>query len=97
MNKIFLSSKVSGKKSKLKKYISTIRPTVTYAAETWNLMDRDMNYLTTFQRRILTKIYGPVQEQDRWRIRTNRELNKLIGGVNRVRFIKAQRLKWWGQ
>jgi hypothetical protein len=59
-------------------------------------MDRDMNYLTTFQSRILTKIFGPVQERDGWRIRTNNELNKLILGVNRVRFIKAQRLKWWG-
>jgi hypothetical protein len=29
----------------------------------------------------------------RWMIRTNHELNKLIAGVNRVRFIKAQRLK----
>jgi hypothetical protein len=75
MNKILLSSKLTGKKSKLKKYISTIRPTVTYAAETWNLMDRDMNYLMTFQRRILTKISGPVQGRDGWRIRTNHELN----------------------
>jgi hypothetical protein len=55
---------------------------VTYAAETWNLMDRDTKYLMTFHRRILMKISGPVQERDGWRIRTNRELNKLIGGVN---------------
>jgi len=94
MNKILLSSKLNGKQSKLKKniyiYIST------YAAAIWNLMDGDMNYLTNFQRRNLRKIFGPVQERDGWRIRTNPELNKLIGGVNRVRFIKAQRLKWWG-
>jgi len=64
MNKIFLSSKLTGKQSKLKKYISAIRPTVTYAAEIWNLLDRDMNYLMTFQRRILMKIFGPVQERD---------------------------------
>jgi hypothetical protein len=51
-------------------------------------MDRDMNYLTTFQRRILTKILGPVQERYGWRIRANHELHKLIG-VNRVRFITS--------
>jgi len=64
MNEILFSSKLTRKQSKLKKYISTKRSTVTYAAEIWNLMDRDTNYLTTFQRRILTKIFGPVQERD---------------------------------
>jgi hypothetical protein len=54
-----------------------------------------MNYLMIIARRILTNIFGPVQERDGWRIRTNLELNKLIGGNNTVRFIKAQRLKWW--
>jgi hypothetical protein len=28
-------------------------------------------------------------------IETNHELNILIGGSDTVRFIKAQRLKWW--
>jgi hypothetical protein len=35
MNKKLLSSKLTGKQPKIKMYISTIRPTVTYAAETW--------------------------------------------------------------
>jgi len=58
------------------------------------LTDRDMNYLMIFERRILRKISDPVQERDGWRIRTNHELNKLIGGANIMRFIKTQRLKW---
>jgi hypothetical protein len=41
-------------------------------------------------------IFGPVQERGGWRIRTNHELNQLIGGANIVRFTKARRLKWWG-
>jgi len=53
-----------------------------------------MNYLMIFERRILRKISGPVKERDGLRIRTNHELNKLIGRANIMRFIKAQRLKW---
>ena len=34
-NKKLLSSKLIGKQSEMKKYISTIRPIVTYGAETW--------------------------------------------------------------
>jgi len=46
-----------------------------------------------FERRILRKIVGPFQERDGWRIRITHELNKVIGGANVARFIKAQRLK----
>jgi hypothetical protein len=50
MNKKLFSSKPIGKRSKLKMYtcISTIRPIVTYAAETWTLRKRDVNYLMIF-------------------------------------------------
>jgi len=46
-----------------------------------------------FERRILRKIVGYFQERDRWRIRTNHELNKVIGGANVASFVKAQGLK----
>jgi hypothetical protein len=49
-----------------------------------------------FERKILRKIYGPVKDQFNWRIRTNSELDSLTGGVNIVRYIKAQRLRWFG-
>jgi hypothetical protein len=44
----------------------------------------------------LRKIYGPVKDQDNWRIRTNSELDTLTGGVNIVCYIKAQRLRSFG-
>jgi len=53
-----------------------------------------MNYLMFFEGRILRKIFGPIQESDGWRITTNHELNKLAGGTNTVRFMKAQRFKF---
>jgi len=52
-------------------YISTIRLGVTYAAAIWTLTEGDMSYLMIFERRILRKIFGPVQEGDGWMIRTN--------------------------
>jgi hypothetical protein len=56
-------------------------------------MERDMNYLMIFERRILRNSFGPIQERDRWRIRTDHDLNKSIGGADIVGFIEAQRLK----
>jgi hypothetical protein len=35
-----------------------------------------------FERRILRKIFGPVQERDGWKFRTNHEFIILIGGSN---------------
>jgi hypothetical protein len=48
-----------------------------------------------FLRRVLRKIYGPIQNSDgTWRIKTNEELGTLIKKENIVRFIKSQRLRW---
>jgi hypothetical protein len=43
------------------------------------------------------RIYGPTKESDgTWRIKSNEELNRLIGNKNIVNYIKAQRLAWFG-
>jgi len=50
---------------------------MTYGSEAWTLTNRDEQCLRIFERRILKKIYGPVQNGDvSWRIRTNYELNE---------------------
>jgi len=46
--------------------------------------------------KILRKIYGPVKENELWRIRRNDELEAIIKGENIVRFIKFQRIRWLG-
>jgi hypothetical protein len=56
----------------------------------------DENALRSFERKILRRIHGPVQDQDGWRIRYNKELSELIKGQDLVRFIKTQRLRWLG-
>jgi hypothetical protein len=83
--------------SKLRVYKSLIRPVVTYGCEVWTLTDRDEQHLRIFERRILRKIFGPVQNEDgSWRIRMNYELNELIGNADIVRFIKSRRIAWIG-
>ena len=52
--------------------------------------------LAIFERKILRKIYGPVKENELWRIRRNDELEAIIKGENVVRFIKCQRIRWLG-
>ena len=57
---------------------------------------KDENNLRIFERRILRKIFGPVNIDSIWRIRNNMEIGILTEGADTVRFIKAQRFKWLG-
>jgi hypothetical protein len=83
--------------SKLKICESLIRPVVAYECEAWTLTNRDEQHLRIYERRILRKIFGPVQNKDgSWRIRMNNELNELIGNADIVRFIKSIRIAWLG-
>jgi hypothetical protein len=72
------------------KIYKTIRPVVTYSSETWTLTAKDENNLCIFER----KIFGSINIDNMWRIRSNMETDKLIQGADIVRFIKAQRIKW---
>ena len=50
-----------------------------------------------FERKVLRKIFGPTNENDIWRIKTNQELDKIIiEHKNIINFIRAQRLGWLG-
>jgi hypothetical protein len=45
---------------------------------------------------LISKISGPINIDNTWRIRSNIQIDKLIKGADIVRFIKAQRIKWLG-
>ena len=77
-------------------YKTLTRPVVTCGSETWTLTKFDENLLRIFERKILRRIYGPVQEGDIWIIRNNEELNRSIKGEDNVKFIKARRIGWLG-
>jgi len=49
-----------------------------------------------FERKILRKIFGPINEKGIWRIKTNQELDEIIKHKNVINFIRAQRLSWLG-
>ena len=49
-----------------------IRPTVLDACETWTLTKECEQRLEVWQRKILRKIYGGINEQEQWIRRTNK-------------------------
>jgi hypothetical protein len=97
-NQFFFKSRLVTKKSKLKLYRSTIRPTVTYGCETWVWKDTiKKNKLMVFGRKVLRRIFDPTEGKDgAWRIKTNDELDELVRHKNITNYIKAQRLSWFG-
>jgi hypothetical protein len=92
-----MKSRALNRSFKLKIYKSLIRPVVTNGCEAWTLTNRDEQNLRTFERRILRKVFGPVQNGDvSWRIRMNYELSELVKNADIVRFIKSRRMAWLG-
>ena len=59
-------------------YKTLIKPVLTYGAETWVPSKQDEHRLSAFERKILQRIYGPVTDGGRWRIRTNQELDVIL-------------------
>jgi hypothetical protein len=68
-------------------YDTLIRPSVTYASETWVLKENMINKLI-FERKIMRKIFGPTRTDDGyWKIKINQEINDLLKGQNIIGFI----------
>ena len=82
---------------KLQHNNTLIRPTVTYASETWIIKENVINKLMIFERNITRKISGPTRTDDGyWRIKTNQEISEILKGLNIIGFIKKQKLNWLG-
>ena len=60
------------------------------------LKETTIQKLLVFERKILRRIFGPTKENQIWRIKTSKELDKLIKRINIVNYFKAQRLSWFG-
>jgi hypothetical protein len=88
-----LKSHVLSQKSKIILYKTLIRPVLTYASETWVLTTSDIKALFIFERKVLRSMYGPLKENNEWRIRYIYELNNLYEGMDIITFIKV---KWAG-
>ena len=54
----------------------------------------DSNKLKIFERKIIRKIHGAVNEEGIWRIRNNTEIEQILENENIVKFIKSDRIRW---
>jgi hypothetical protein len=50
-----------------------------YGCETWAMVKNDESKISIFERKVLRKIYGPVNDKGKWGIRYNNELYQLLG------------------
>lgn len=95
-NKKMLTSGNLSKKTKLNIYKTIIRPVAMYAAETVTMTKKDEEELRIAERKILRKIYGPIEiVEGEYRRRMNFELKREIG-EDIVQKMKQQRIKWLG-
>ena len=69
---------------------------VTYGSEAWALNNQDEERLRIFERKILRRILGAINENGEWRIRMNRELDDFMEGEDIVKYIKSGRMRWAG-
>jgi hypothetical protein len=60
------------------------------------MTSEEMNGLRIFERKIVRRIYGPINEGKSWRIRTSKEIEDILEGTDIVKFIKSLRLRWCG-
>jgi hypothetical protein len=91
-----MKSRIISRNTKTLLYKTLIRPVLTYEAETWVLSKQDEHRLSIFECKILRRIYGPVMDGERWRIRTNQKFYKQFDENDIVKFCKLSRLRWAG-
>ncbi|XP_072395030.1 uncharacterized protein [Diabrotica undecimpunctata] len=91
-----LNSKYVSRQAKLKIYKTVIRPTVTYADKRWTLNKKEEETLKRWKSKILRRIFGGRKTEDSWERRTNNELMALYKEPTITKFVKSQRIRWFG-
>jgi len=81
---------------KLKIYKTIIRPIAIFGSECWTLNLSDERLLVTWERKILRKILGAINDNGIWRIRKNKEIYDLFREPDIIVIIKRGRLRWLG-
>jgi len=88
-NQKILQSKLITKKTKMKLYKALVRPVAVYGSQCWVLTENIKQKLLVFERKILRRIFGPIQKANgEWRLKTNDELEKAINNENIVSYLK---------
>jgi len=66
-----------------------ICPTVTYTSETWVLEENMINKLMIFERKFMSKMFGPTRSDDGYcGIKSNQEINGILKGQNILGLLK---------
>ena len=76
--------------------MTLIRPVVFCGSKTWALTKKDVLQINTWGRKVLRRIFGPVNDSGVWRIRTNKNLADLYQEKDLTTLIRIQRIKWLG-
>jgi len=72
-----IRSKHIHRNNKIRLYKTLIKPVLCYGSVTWTLRQAVEQMISTFERKILRRIYGPIQEGGCWHPRWNNELYSL--------------------
>ena len=54
---------------------------------------KDEQQINIWERKVLRRIFGPVNDRGEWELRTNEEIYELYNELDLVTVIKVQRLK----
>lgn len=95
LKKHFRSSLLS-RTTKVRLYRTLVKPTLTYASETWATTTKDEEALGIYERKLLRSIFGAVNESGVWRRRYNHELYQLYKYPDIVTEFRVQRLQYAG-
>lgn len=79
---------------KLRLYKTLIRTVICYGSETWIITEKSANLLDRLERKILRRIFGPVNDRGTWRARYNHEIYQRYKDTPIVMHIKLMRLRW---
>jgi hypothetical protein len=88
-------SKLLSKKSKEYLYSIFLRPILTYGCETWLVTKGDKEKLNMFERKVLRRIYGLVNENGEYR-RTIQKMYQMFNKPIISSYLKSKRLEWMG-
>lgn len=92
----YFKSRLLTHNTKIRLYKTLVKPVLMYGSETWVLTKTDILKLHIFERKILRKIYGPINDNGTWRLRYNAELYQLYKSPDIVASIRISRLRWAG-
>ena len=91
-NSMLSNSKLIGYTTKMKVYKTLIRPIVSYWTTTWILAKKNKKHWDVLKVNIVRRGYGPVKEDNEWRLRNKQRVIEGWGLLNK--FGKARQIQF---